>query len=271
MSFLQINNPDGTSGIKRPFRLSDIQDIWNGIKSLFKAVSGQQFRIISGFDLVNGTYTSGAVWYNGELYEYDSNAYPITPSTTRVAFTRVAQDERDWEGGDILPFSYKYVCGGDTLSGSAQFTYFVRDIEKYKSYLGNGSVTTEKLANSAVTREKIAGNERIPFMQALGPVVVVTSDFSLSDHITPQGLPYIGISANAPATIIVTSRVSEDDPAIVFMRVISSRTTPTTLGIGESSITIPAYTGFQNTHIITLVKEESGNYYNYIVAGVMTN
>lgn len=158
MSFLKINNPDGTSGIKRPFRLSDIQDIWNGIKSLFKAISGQPFRIISGFDLVNGVYTSGTVWYNGELYEYDSSTYPITPSTARVAFTRVAQDNRVWEDGDTLPFSYKYVCGGDALSNGTLFTYFVANIERYKSFLGNGSVATEKLADNAVTSSKISAS-----------------------------------------------------------------------------------------------------------------
>lgn len=156
MSFLKINNPDGTSGIKRPFRLSDIQDIWNGIKSLFKAISGQSFRIISGFDLENGVYTSGTVWYNGELYEYDKSAYPITSDTARVAFARVSsQDDRVWEDGDTLPFSYRYVCGGDTLSGGDGFTYFVENIEKYKSYLGDGSVTTAKLGDGSVTTEKL--------------------------------------------------------------------------------------------------------------------
>ena len=156
MSFLQINSTDPS--VKRPFRLSDIQDIWDGIKSLFKAISGQSFRIISGFDLVSGTYSSGTVWYNGELYEYDSSQYPITPSTTRVAFTRIAQDNRTLEGGTIQPFSYKYICGGDTLNGVTTFTYFVANIEKYKSFLGAGSVTADKLATSSVTVDKIASN-----------------------------------------------------------------------------------------------------------------
>lgn len=156
MAFLQINNPDGTSGIKRPFRLSDIQDIWNGIKSLFKAISGQSFRIISGFDLVGGTYSSGTVWYNGELYEYDSSLYPITTSTSRVAFAKIAQDDRVFEGGDTLPFSYKYVCGdSNVLDGEFILENFVSNIEKCKSFLGNESVTTSKLANKAVTLDKL--------------------------------------------------------------------------------------------------------------------
>lgn len=158
MSFLQINNPDGTSGVKRPFRLSDIQDIWNGIKSLFKAISGQQFRIISGFDLANGTYTSGTVWYNNELYEYDSTQYPITRTTAKVSFGSVAQDDRVWEGGDTLPFSSRFVCGGDGYNGAVEFTDFVANIEKYKSYLGGKSVTNDKLADKCVSDDKLADN-----------------------------------------------------------------------------------------------------------------
>lgn len=188
MSFLQINNPDGMSGIKRPFRLSDIQDIWNGIKSLFKAISGQQFRIISGFDLgYDGVYTSGTVWYGGELYEYDSATYPITPSTTRVAFARVAQDERVWEDGDTLPFSYKYICGGDALNGATVFTYFVENIEKYKSYLGNKSVTTEKLEDSCVNAIKSNWEIKSAFPSLTNRNVNITAttgvrDINLSDY-----------------------------------------------------------------------------------------
>lgn len=187
MAFLQINNPDGTSGIKRPFRLSDLQDIWNGIKSLFRALSGQQFRIISGFDLVGGVYTSGTVWYSGELYEYDSTTYPITPNTTKVSFGTATQDYRVWQGGDTRPFASRFICGGDDYSGVAEFTNFVANIEKYKSYLGDGSVTTEKLEDSCVNAIKSNWEIKSAFPSLTSRGAEITSptgerDIELSDY-----------------------------------------------------------------------------------------
>ena len=166
MSFLQINNANPSE--KRPFRLSDIQDIWNGIKSLFKAIAGSGgFRIISGFDLIGDTYSSGTVWYNGELYEYDSAAYPITSSTTQVSFTRIAQDDRTLEGGEIQPFSYKCICGGESLNGEIVIDDFVTNIERCKTFLGKKSVTIDKMADSSVGLTQLELPQRIvPYGQS---------------------------------------------------------------------------------------------------------
>jgi hypothetical protein len=285
MAFLQINNPDGTSGIKRPFRLSDIQEIWNGIKSLFKAISGQSFRIISGFDLSNGVYKSGTVWYNGELYEYDSSTYPITPSTTRVAFARVAQDNRVWEDGDTLPFSYKYVCGGDTLDGEFTSESFVRDIENFKSFLGDESITSRKLAKNSVTLEKITPAARVPIFdfEAYGGVDInqmIDDEFNIADVIQSTGMPALFITENSSSTLYFKVGAHKNDPAVIFTDIQNNRTTDTTIifrnSYGEeiNRFVLPKRTGNvpSKTNII-LVKKRTGfatDSYEYNIFSAVT-
>lgn len=159
MSFLEINGTQPS--VKRPFRVSDLQDLWNGITSLFKPIKGEQFRIISGFNIEGTTYSAGAVFYNGQLYEYDGSK-PITSSTPTVYFAKVAVDTRQFDNGNSYPFAYKYVCGGSSFELESGYVSqlssdtFRANIPKYKSYLGVGSVTTDKLADAGVTTEKLA-------------------------------------------------------------------------------------------------------------------
>lgn len=264
MSFLQINNANPSE--KRPFRLSDIQDIWDGIKSLFKAVSGQQFRIISGFELVSGKYTSGTVWYNGELYEYDSNAYPITPSTTRVGFERIAQDDRVLEGGNSQPFSYKYVCGGDSLSASSTFSYFVRDIEKYKSYLGDGSVTMEKLADKSVSYGKLAQNACMQISDIqLAPYTSSADNFTLESTFA-QGYRARSIElSNSDGLVIIETDTSSSSPLMIYVPIFNEAAGTMRVrfvGFGESlcEIEIPSAT----QQCVTFAKVQAGSSFSYL-------
>ena len=159
MSFLQINNELPSE--KRPFRLSDIQGIWDGIASLFKPIKGSSFSIISGFDLDGRTYSAGAVYYNGILYEYDGSK-PITNSTVNTYFAKIAVDERLFANGNNYPFAFKYVCGGSSFESESGYvtqirvTNFILSIQNSKAYLGQGSVTAAKLANESVTSAKLA-------------------------------------------------------------------------------------------------------------------
>lgn len=264
MSFLQINNANPSE--TRPFRLSDIQDIWNGIKSLFKAVSGEQFRIISGFDLVNGKYTSGTVWYNGELYEYDSNAYPITLSTTRVGFERIAQDNRTLGDGSIQPFSYKYVCGGDSLGSTVGFTYFVSNIEKYKSYLGNGSVTTEKLADKSVSYGKLAQNACMQISDIqLAPYTSSADNFTLESTFA-QGYKARSLTlSNSDGFVIIETDTSSSSPLMVYVPIYNQSAGTMRIrfvGFGESfcEIEIPSAT----QQCVTFAKVQAGSNFSYL-------
>lgn len=270
MPFLQINNANPSE--KRPFRLSDIQDIWNGIKSLFQAISGQNFRIISGFDLENGTYTSGTVWYNGELYEYDRNAYPITESTTRVSFARVAQDNRTLGDGSIQPFSYKYVCGGDSLNSTVGFTYFVRDIEKYKSYLGNGSVTTEKLADKSVSYSKLAQNACMQISDIqLAPYTSSADNFTLESTFA-QGYRARSIElSNSDGLVIIETDTSSSSPLMLYVPIYNQSAGTMRVrfvGFGENlcEIEIPSAT----QQCVTFAKVQADSNVSYLPISSIT-
>lgn len=247
MAFLQINNPDGTSGIKRPFRLVDLQDVWNGIKSLFRALSGQDFRIISGFDLVGDVYTSGAVWYNGELYEYDSTTYPITPTTSKVSFGSTQQDYRVWQGGDTLPIASRFICGGDGYSGMEEFTNqeFVAKIEKFKSYLGDGSVTTSKLADSNVTLSKLSGNAK-SLQESSGYKSLTESSVSIASLFDSEfRLPLILVGNSSPDIIELGITATPVSPLTILLEVSSSRSTVCSIDCvstrgSRGTISIPA-------------------------------
>lgn len=236
MSFLQINNANPSE--KRPFRLSDIQDIWNGIKSLFKAISGQQFRIISGFDLVtvNGLeqYSAGVVWYNGNLYEYDPALYGRLTPYDDVFFSKVAIDNRTWEGGAIQPFAYKYVCGTNVVTDDVNrelvtANTFARHVETYKSFLGNGSVSTSKLADQSVTVAKIDRAARVPIFDYEVSGIDVSGDISLEQYVTAAGLPILAIVADAPSSIEIDTATTEDSPAFICAQVRNYRSTDTTV------------------------------------------
>lgn len=160
MAFLEINNPEGTSAVKRPFRISDLQDLWSGITSLFKPIKGELFRIISGFNIEGVTYSPGAVYHEGKIYEYDGSK-PITTATSEVYFAKIAIDTRQFESGNSYPFAYKYVCGGSSFASDSGYvsqvasTSFRANISRYKSYLGVGSIATDKLEDGCVTTDKL--------------------------------------------------------------------------------------------------------------------
>lgn len=212
MSFFRLNEANPSS--KRPFRLKDLQDLWESICSLFNAVPNESFRIVSGFSLENGVYTKGVVFYEGQLYEYDGTS--ITPNTPSVEFVREPQDDRTIEGGDTQPFSYRYICRGvSVVSGNSTFDSFKNNIEEYKTYVGDSTITTQKIADAAVTNDKLSfgirrvslSGDRADFIQAASGTSFDLEDLYIEgksatkrisiDASTPWGITLVGNEGQA--------------------------------------------------------------------------
>lgn len=267
MSFLQINNTNPSE--KRPFRLSDIQDIWDGITSLFKPIKGEQFRIISGFNIEGTTYSAGAVYYNDKIYEYDGSK-PITTSTSTTYFAKIAVDSRQFEGGNSYPFAYKYVCGGSSFASESgyvtqvSFTYFRTNIPKYKSYLGVGSVTTDKIADASITRNKLAPN--------LAPIVADNSRIEVSANSTynvedliANGKVKTIVATNTSGTVVVQIEVrvpssSYDTlPSLIYIPVATQASASINVQLKAADNTVKAYSlGSDDARVIVLALANLG-------------
>lgn len=249
MSFLQINNANPSE--KRPFRLSDIQDIWDGITSLFKPIKGGLFRIISGFNLEGGTYSAGAVYYDGNIYEYDRSK-PITSSTSATYFAKIAVDARQFEGSTSHPFAYKYVCGGSSFASESGYVSQVSDtnfrinIPKYKSYLGTGSVTTEKLADGSITTNKLVPNIRPIISEGDRIEVSTNTSYDIEDLIANGKAKTIYVpSASGAVTVqidVTVSSLSYDNlPSLIYVPVATGSSATLNVRLTSSGIIAKAY------------------------------
>ena len=267
MSFLQINNASPSE--KRPFRLSDIQDIWDGIMSLFKPIKGESFRIISGFNIEGTTYSAGAVYHEGKIYEYDGSK-PITTATSTTYFAKIAVDTRQFEGGDSRPFAYKYVCGGSSFASDSGYvaqvasTVFRANIPKYKSYLGIGSVTTDKIADASITRDKLAPN--------LAPIVADNSRIEVSANSTynvedliANGKVKTIVATNTSGTVIVQIevRVASSSyntlPSLIYIPVATQASASINVQLKAAGNTVKAYSlGSDDARVIVLALANLG-------------
>lgn len=211
MAFFRINEANPSS--KRPFRLKDLQDLWESICSLFNPVPNEPFRIVSGFSLENGVYTKGVVLYEGQLYEYDGTS--ITPDTPSVEFVREAQDVRTIEGGDTQPFSYRYICRGvNTASDSSILNSFKNNIERYKTYVGDDTISTSMLQNEAVTNDKLSFYIRQVPLGETFQVATSGDSFDLDElYDTSTGsTKRISIDASTTWSIILSGSVGQGLP-----------------------------------------------------------
>lgn len=168
MSILRINSAN--PGVKRPLKVEDLANLWEGIESALAQGTDGKPRIICGFDVNDyDEMEPGIIAFNGHLYMYDadqsvqvgSNIYAAEIST---GDTRVLGD------GTTQIFSYARVittsstAPGAVLIGEAT----LENLEAWKAplaipgnsiltpMLADGSVTEPKLADESITGAKIA-------------------------------------------------------------------------------------------------------------------
>ena len=168
MSILRINSAN--PGVKRPLKVEDLANLWEGIESALAQGTDGKPRIICGFDVNDyDEVEPGIIAFNGHLYMYDGelslqvgfDAYAAELST---GDTRVLGD------GTTQIFSYARVItdNPDTPGAVLIGTASVENLEAWKAplaipgnsiltpMLANGSVTGPKLADESVTGDKIA-------------------------------------------------------------------------------------------------------------------
>lgn len=162
MSILRINSAN--PGVKRPLKVEDLANLWEGIESALAQGTDGKPRIICGFDVNDyGEVEPGIIAFNGHLYMYDGElslqvGFDVYAAELSTGDTRVLGD------GTTQIFSYAHVItdNPDTPGAVLIGTASIENLEAWKAPLAipGNYILTPMLANSAVRMAKIAYNLR---------------------------------------------------------------------------------------------------------------
>lgn len=170
-NILTLNSANPGKG--RPLRLSDLQDLWAAIGSLFVAGPKQSTPVILwGFHpQADNTFSAGALSYGGQLYYYPaSTSDKISVGGNVYVDTVPSDDVRVIEGGASQQFSsYNIVTGKKSDTSTLLFSIPIAEaVEVFRcammmtqgdipaSMLKPTSITGSQIANGAITGARIA-------------------------------------------------------------------------------------------------------------------
>lgn len=105
MSILKLNSTQ--PGVRRPLRVEDIQNVWDGLAQAFTGgIPTDQPRIICGFELAGLAYGPGVIAYQGKLYVSASN---VSIGQRLYGDLAPSNDIRTLSDGTQIDFSSQYV------------------------------------------------------------------------------------------------------------------------------------------------------------------
>lgn len=179
MSGIKTINP-ANPGLKRPFRLSDLQNVWDGLTEALASetiYSDTPIKIVSGLHVIGGELTPGVIAYRGKLYYYegktDDNGGFSEGDDMYVA--TIDDDDRTLSTGLVQPFYINNVIRNSRVGSGAiriltnvtetalsRFRYIpymyggaIVDNTITREKLVKGSVPTDKIVDGAVTTDKL--------------------------------------------------------------------------------------------------------------------
>lgn len=194
-NFLTLNSTN--PALKRPLRVSDLQNIYDAIKAVVPQYSDTP-KILWGMSFDDdGFIQAGAVSFKGEVYTWDPTAQGEQIQLGDAIYaTKVASgDVRMIEGGTQQEFSYKNILtsepSGEQLSGAVS----LEDITEWQTpIIPNEGITTEMIAIQAITSSRIAQGTigQINLNKYLAPCRLAQScRYSITAKITNIGLDAI--------------------------------------------------------------------------------
>lgn len=171
MSGIKTINP-ANPGLKRPFRLSDLQNVWDGLTEALASEtinSTTSIKIVSGLHMLGGILTPGVIAYKGKLYYYEgatSDNGGFSEGNDMYVAT-IDDDDRTLSTGLVQPFYLNNVIRNSRINSSAiriltNVTELALSLFRYIPYVNGGaivdnSITREKLVSGSVTTDKIVG------------------------------------------------------------------------------------------------------------------
>lgn len=158
------------SGLKRPFRLSDLQNVWDGLTEALASEtlnSATPIKIVSGLHVIGGELSPGVIAYKGKLYYYegetDDNGRFSEGNDMYVA--TIDGGDRTLGTGLVQPFDFNNVIRNSKVNDGAVLiisNVTENTLSRYRyvpnvngSAIENGTINTEKLVSMAVTTDKL--------------------------------------------------------------------------------------------------------------------
>lgn len=177
-NFLTLNSAN--PALKRPLRVSDLQNIYDAIKAVVPQ-SSLTPKILWGMSLDDdGFIQAGAVSFKGEVYTWDPVAQndQLQIGDAIYAAKIASGDVRTMEGGTQQEFSYKNIltskASGEQLSGNVS----LEDITEWQMpYIPALGITNDMIAPNTITNSEIAHGtiSQITLSKELAPCRLVQS------------------------------------------------------------------------------------------------
>lgn len=194
-NFLTLNS--ASPALKRPLRVSDLQNIYDAIKAVVPQ-SSLTPKILWGMSLDDdGFIQAGAVSFKGEVYTWDPVAQndQLQIGDAIYAAKIASGDVRTMEGGTQQEFSYKNIltskASGEQLSGNVS----LEDITEWQMpYIPALGITNDMIAPNTITNSEIAHGtiSQITLSKELAPCKLVQSrQYNITAEITNISLDAI--------------------------------------------------------------------------------
>lgn len=155
MAILKINNAN--PGVKRPLKVEDLANIWEGLNSALAQGTDTTPRILCGFNVDNNILTPGAIAYKGKIYINDSE--DIALGDTIYGVEESTGDNRVMGDGTTQLFSYARRVGLDSgVAGAVLIGEASTDNLNLwrKAYIPVGGIGTNEIEDGSITQPKIA-------------------------------------------------------------------------------------------------------------------
>lgn len=162
MSLLKLN---GTNpGVRRPLRIADLQNIWDGIDNALALGTETTPHIICGFDwnADTQTFSAGVVAFQNKLWLHPDVA-PNTIGNNQAVYAATVDTDNDirvFADGQEYDFSYDRIAMTSAQAGAPLIgTFNVSTVDKWKTaYIGGRAITGYQIDDSTITGAKIAEN-----------------------------------------------------------------------------------------------------------------
>lgn len=194
-NFLTLNSAN--PALKRPLRVSDLQNIYDAIKAVVPQ-SSLTPKILWGMSLDDdGFIQAGAVSFKGEVYTWDPTAQgeQIQIGDAIYAAKVASGDVRTMEGGTQQEFSYKNILTSENSGELLSESVSPEDITEWQMpYIPALGITNDMIAPNTITNSEIAHGtiSQITLSKELAPCKLVQSrQYNITAKITNIGLDTI--------------------------------------------------------------------------------